>query len=228
MDGSNEAEDVCVVRSVTCFPYHAGEIPSSWRRFAVPQQCNLSSWFTDLIRRWQQLDILASSKDVSITPVWLGGLFYPEAYFTATRQIAAERSGHSIETLAMSVSVGESSVPNIGFAIEGSDGECCVLTLYRDSYFRLSFMAGLSIQCLQWDATTKKLVKGASAAHALPRCFIHWTRMEDASMTTSAVELPLYANIDRTQLLANIKLPTDLDADVVYLRGAAVIANVVA
>lgn len=41
--------------------------------------------------------------------VWLGGMFFPEAYITATRQLIAQNNGWSLEQLHMHVvAVGES------------------------------------------------------------------------------------------------------------------------
>jgi len=41
--------------------------------------------------------------------VWLGGLFVPEAYITATRQYVAQANSWSLEELSLQVTVTESS-----------------------------------------------------------------------------------------------------------------------
>jgi len=48
--------------------------------------------------------------------VWLGGLFNPEAYFTATRQCVAQANGWSIEELVLDVIAGGNQV---NFVISG-------------------------------------------------------------------------------------------------------------
>jgi dynein heavy chain 1 len=50
--------------------------------------------------------------------VWLGGLFYPEAYITATRQTAAQRMGWSLETLHLKLDLEQIRDPD-GFVVEG-------------------------------------------------------------------------------------------------------------
>lgn len=40
-----------------------------------------------------------------VFPVWLGGLFNPEAYITATRQCIAEANGWSLEELVLDVTI---------------------------------------------------------------------------------------------------------------------------
>jgi dynein heavy chain 1, cytosolic len=59
----------------------------------------VSGWIADLARRLAQLDNIASMDNLNNVEVWLGGLFYPEAYITATRQTVAHRKKWSLETL---------------------------------------------------------------------------------------------------------------------------------
>ena len=54
--------------------------------------------------------------------VWLGGLFNPEAYVTATRQCVAQANSWSLEELMLEVSIADSEgqvTPAGGFSIKG-------------------------------------------------------------------------------------------------------------
>ena len=59
----------------------------------------VSGWIADFARRLAQLDHVAGIDNLNNLEVWLGGLFYPEAYITATRQAVAHRKKWSLETL---------------------------------------------------------------------------------------------------------------------------------
>ena len=54
--------------------------------------------------------------------IWLGGLFNPEAYITATRQCVAQANSWSLEEISLEVSVtdNESKVDSSGFGIRGN------------------------------------------------------------------------------------------------------------
>jgi len=62
------------------------------RHHQVPANIKLEQWIADLALRLQRLGDLSSSlADTTTTPlrVWLGGLFQPGAFLTATRQWSA-------------------------------------------------------------------------------------------------------------------------------------------
>ena len=66
--------------------------------------------------RLQQLENIATGS--SGKGVWLGGLFQPEAYVTATRQTVAHQNGWSLEQLVLDLRVEEVNERE-GFVIEG-------------------------------------------------------------------------------------------------------------
>lgn len=61
------------------------------------------------------------------TGVWFGGLLFPEAYMTATRQFIAQRNGWSLEELQLSIEkyngqeISEESFLITGLRIEGGN-----------------------------------------------------------------------------------------------------------
>lgn len=78
----------------------------------------VSGWIGDLARRLSQLEGIASMDNLGNVEVWLGGLFYPEAYITATRQAVAHRKQWSLETLSMRLDIECVNDPT-GFIVDG-------------------------------------------------------------------------------------------------------------
>jgi dynein heavy chain 1, cytosolic len=79
---------------------------------------SVSEWIPDLARRLAQLDSLAEIDNLANVEVWLGGLFFPEAYITATRQAVAHRKQWSLETLDLRLDIERVNDPN-AFIIDG-------------------------------------------------------------------------------------------------------------
>lgn len=83
-------------------------VPQSWLQYPVPKDVTAHEFMSDFVDRCKQLDRLSQSTNLRIEPVWLGGMFFPEAYITATRQLIAQTNGWSLEQLTMHVkAVGE-------------------------------------------------------------------------------------------------------------------------
>jgi dynein heavy chain 1 len=87
-----------------------GSIPAAWAQLAgprtVPKGTALAAWVADLAERAQQWRRIASHPDamgLGTLDIWLGGLFSPEGYITATRQATAHASGTSLEELVLQV-----------------------------------------------------------------------------------------------------------------------------
>ena len=100
-----------------CFP---GTIPDHWRRYKVKKTMSVSEWIPDFARRLAQLDSLAEVDNLTNIEVWLGGLFFPEAYITATRQAVAHRKKWSLETLYLRLDIERVNDPS-AFIVDGTD-----------------------------------------------------------------------------------------------------------
>jgi len=77
---------------------HADLIPKRWRKYTVAT-VPVTLWVNDLVRRIQQLNALAGSTEYGKNGIWFGGLLFPEAYLTATRQAVAQENDWSLEEL---------------------------------------------------------------------------------------------------------------------------------
>ena len=59
----------------------------------------MTAWVNDFVKRVEQLKKLSASKDFGQSGLWYGGLLFPEAYLTATRQAVAQKNNYSLEEL---------------------------------------------------------------------------------------------------------------------------------
>lgn len=78
----------------------------------------ITGWISDLARRLSQLAQIATLDNLSNVEVWLGGLFFPEAYITATRQAVAHRKKWSLETLRLRLDLERVNDPG-AFIVDG-------------------------------------------------------------------------------------------------------------
>jgi dynein heavy chain 1 len=97
-------------------------IPQSWSRYPLPSTIlTVHEWMQDYVERVKQLVKLAASENHRSEEIWLGGMFFPEAYITATRQLIAQTNGWSLEQLNMHVRLvdNDSQRESANFAIKG-------------------------------------------------------------------------------------------------------------
>lgn len=87
---------------------NADVVPAAWRKYTV---ANISAtiWVNDFIKRVIQLQKLSGQSDFGQSGLWLGGLLYPEAYLTATRQSVAQKNNWSLEELVMEFQINPSA-----------------------------------------------------------------------------------------------------------------------
>ncbi|KAG1874247.1 dynein heavy chain and region D6 of dynein motor-domain-containing protein [Suillus tomentosus] len=181
-----------------------GTIPSHWRRYKVPKAMSVSEWIPDLARRLSQLDGITSvQQNLSNVEVWLGGLFFPEAYITATRQAVAHRKRWSLETLHLRLDIDQMNDPG-AFIVDG-----------------------LILEGAAWDAENEKLVLNDGQAVRLNASQIRWVQ-DDSSEEQPAdlVTLPVYLNNDRSDVMFTVDLPFDKhSASLVAMRAVCLTAR---
>ncbi|XP_041352869.1 LOW QUALITY PROTEIN: cytoplasmic dynein 1 heavy chain 1-like [Gigantopelta aegis] len=190
-----------------------GIIPNFWRRYNVPGVLTVIQWITDFSERIKQLQKIVHStqangtKELKNLNVWLGGLFIPEAYITATRQYVAQANSWSLEELYLDVTVtgGKS----------GSLDAC-------------SFgVTGLKLQgavCQQ-----NKLQLSSTISTDLPLTLLRWIRNDGSDPSKSKVVLPVYLNATREQLLFTLDFESvdgpEAKGYSFYERGVAIITS---
>ncbi|KAI0063221.1 dynein heavy chain protein 1 [Artomyces pyxidatus] len=156
-----------------------GTIPTHWRRYKVKKTMSVSEWIPDLARRLAQLDSLATLENLSNVEVWLGGLFFPEAYITATRQAVAHRRKWSLETLHLRVDIERVNDPS-AFIVDG-----------------------LVLEGASWS--TDRLVLNQGESVRLNPSQVRWVQEEEDD--AALVNLPVYLNNDRSDVLFTVDLP---------------------
>jgi len=185
-----------------------GHLPDHWRtHHQVPAGIKTEAWLKDLALRVSRLHDLARSiaaPDQRPVRVWLGGLFQPGAFLTATRQRAARARSLSLEKLALEVSIADGD-GHQGGAVGGAACEVLV--------------EGCMIHAARWDAAESCLCPGAGEARALPPMMLGWRdtsrdaggsaddrRERDGAEDASMVELPMYLNAERKVVLSTVRL----------------------
>lgn len=94
-----------------------GGIPLAWQRYKFEKGISLVQWMTDFARRLQQLDAIEQQAGGDKHAVWLGGLFRPAGWITATRQQTAHKEGVSLEALQLKLKLGDRV--GEGYALQG-------------------------------------------------------------------------------------------------------------
>ena len=97
---------------------------------------SVSEWVPNFARRLAQLDHISGLGDLNNIEVWLGGLFYPEAYITATRQAVAHRKKWSLETLHLQLDLEKVNDPEAfildgGASMIGASNVCSLRFYFR-------------------------------------------------------------------------------------------------
>jgi len=188
-----------------------GMIPNSWLRYKVPTSCSVAAWVTDFSSRVKQLAHVSKTVGAggastlkSIT-VWMGGLFNPEAFITATRQCVAQANSWSLEELHLDVTVADEldqpSFDDCSFAVEGLklSGAVC-----RNNQLAISSEISTSLHLTR----------------------LRWIKKSELSGTVKIV-LPVYLNSTRLQILFTVDLPLKEGQKVheFHERGVAIIAS---
>jgi len=101
----------------------------------------VSEWIANFTRRLSQLDTIADLDNLSNVEVWLGGLFFPEAYITATRQAVAHRKRWSLETLQLRLDIEKVNDPG-AFIIDGAYALTVTILQICDAYSARSRSGG--------------------------------------------------------------------------------------
>ncbi|KAJ2708294.1 dynein heavy chain, partial [Coemansia spiralis] len=191
--------------------FNAGTVPAAWlAAYVVPRDISLSQWVADFGQRLAQGRELAAvyaagaERAIHGAPVWLGGLLFPEAFITATRQAVAKQLACSLEELHIGL------VPDAAAAAAAA----------ADHVFRVR---GLRLEGAQWIAGGAGLALNDGRSEPLPISLLTWTRGEPAAGTCGAA-IPVYLNGDRSSLLFEARLPAAGGAQ----RAAAIVERAVA
>lgn len=184
--------------------FNKGTIPPTWRKYSVPQYVSLNIWIADFTQRIKQLQQIRESKDFGSSLIWMGGLFQPEAYFTATRQSAAQANRWSLENLELILNI-----------LEG--------TQQTTSIDATSFIVeGITLHSANW--TQKHLELTNAMTCTLPSIKFSWRpKEENVAEDANLISLPIYLNDTRSEFLVsvNLKSTPEVSKSVWFQRGIA-------
>jgi len=178
------------------------QVPKPWKRYVT---VNLSciEWIQDFKARLAQLADASTSTDYGKRGMWLGGLIYPEAYMTATRQAVAQDQKLSLEELELRLDIGNSE----------PRGE--------DSFG----LKGISLEGAKYDIAGQKLEPTQDLNTSLPHSVMKWVKRDKNADETRLIEVPVYLNDNRNNLLFSVKLDRgNSSINSWYQRGTAFIA----
>ena len=191
-----------------------GHIPKNWKRYTLPKNLIVQPWVVDFAERINQLSTIAQqfadcgSMSLKNSVVWLGGLFTPEAYITATRQYVAQANSWSLEELVLNINVYEDikdskldeySFPLLGLKLQGA--------VCKNNLIKLStnITNNFPVSVIRWSNKNANQLKDSSKYNK--------------------INLPIYLNATRAQLLFTINMDTEQSENLFYMRGVAILAS---
>ena len=178
-------------------------VPSVWQTYPT-LELNVTEWILDLRSRINQMNIITRSEDYGKTNLWLGGLIFPEAYLTATRQSVAQQLSVPLDELVLSVELVK-------------DTSVCPKTAF--------VLKGLCIEGAEWDYSSDKLIMTDNLFCQLPPFLLKWSIKKDTDLS-KMFPIPVYLNNMRKNLLFSVYIKNDsvlTDSDW-YQRGIALIS----
>ncbi|SBT70312.1 dynein heavy chain, putative [Plasmodium malariae] len=150
-------------------------------------------------------------KKLSINFIWLGGLFYPRAFITATRQLSAYKLKNSLDDLELSVLIGNNATQKFDDTI----------------HFTITC---LSTEGAQWSDADKCLLLSDELAVDLPPVTLTWGKKENSkkkineSSNYNFMDLPIYLDKSRNSFIGFWKFPVSKEVSEQnwYQRGVAI------
>jgi dynein heavy chain 1 len=183
---------------------YSGQVPKGWKRFTFLETLDVTPWVSDLKKRLEQFDQLISTQEWQKKGVWLGGILFPEAFMTATRQFVAQNSKLSLDELDLRATLHEG----------GEVGD--------DSFL----VEGLTIEGGAWVGGS--LTMSNELSNVVKTVKFTWVKInpEDKHLLTNEqIYVPVYLNNTRKNLLFSVKLNCgSIPRNHLYKRGIALIA----
>lgn len=183
---------------------YSGQVPKIWKKFTFLETLEVTPWISDLKKRLDQFDSLVSTPEWQKKGVWLGGMLFPEAFMTATRQYVAQNAKLSLDELDLRATLYEGG------------------TVDEDSFL----VDGLSIEGGEW--TGKSLAMSKELSNSVKTVKFTWIKInpeDKLRLTNEQIFVPVYLNSTRKNLLFSVKLDCgSIPRNNLYQRGIALIA----
>ena len=197
-----------------------GAVPAAWHKYEIDNGMSLNAFVANFAARLAQLERIGSAKaGGQDNAIWLGGLFRPSGWITASRQQAAHEQGVSLEALQLQLDIGGNVEIDINgsYAMKGKAtqhnslaGNCAdssVLELFLQGATWTD--AGLAVN----DGSRVPVAKGS----------LKWLpKTQDQAFGYAC---PVYLNADRVTVLFTAALPSKESTDTLTQRGVCLLAN---
>jgi len=159
-------------------------VPKQWKRYSVAE-ITVTEWLSDFILRLDQLRRLRECGSLQRFELWMGGLFFPEAFLTASRQAIAQKMKLSLEELLLVVDVGKSATDEESFMV-----------------------TGLYMEGAAWDTSAEQLKVTDELAVVIPQTRLRWVHRDSADykQTADFLRIPVYLNTTRSLLISSFSL----------------------
>eukprot|EP01035_Chromulina_nebulosa_P017680 gene17680-23270_t len=186
-----------------------GKVPKSWfSEYTVNKDINISQWIDDFVKRIKNLEkylpIISITNNLSQSIAsgvyWLGGMFSPEAFITATRQAAAQINKWNLEELELVLIIDDNSKDLSGGIL----------------------VEGLILEGAVYSNSSKSINISDDLRNLLPISKLRWEQRNHLSSNT-VISFPMYLNETRNILIADVKIhfPTAIDSTIWAQRGVA-------
>ena len=177
--------------------------------YKVPSGLTVNQWIADLALRIKQLqnlsEAIGANKDFHSLRVWMGGLFVPEAFITATRQAVAQAHSWPLEQLVLRL---EARADGDNSAVD----DCSFI------------VTGLRVEGAEIHGDSVK--QSSVISFAVPLTVLKWTKGDDRNKAL-LVELPMYLNSARAMLIFTVNLQSSggIAPQVYYQRGVCMVSS---
>ena len=178
-------------------------VPKSWKVYP-DVDLKVTEWILDLKNRINQLNFVSSKDDLGKSHMWMGGIIFPEAYLTATRQYVAQKLKVSLDELSLKIELSNN--------IDSGN--------LKDNEFGI---VGINLEGAEWNYNQKKLIMSDSLAMILPKVIMKWVKKSE--LNNSVFYIPVYRTTKRKQLLFSIYIDNNSELSDYdwYRRGIALI-----
>ena len=169
---------------------HTNQVPKDWKKYTIINNIDVTNWVTDFNNRLTQLNELKETENWQQHGMSLGHFFYPEAFFTASRQLVSQRLNTALDELEL----------RVGFLTEDEEDD----EMVDENSFLVTTMY---IEGVNW--TKEGVSLSDSIVNELTNIKFTWKKI-DAAMAEvtkpSELFVPIYLNNSRANLLMSIKL----------------------
>ena len=115
-------------------------VPKSWVELAYPSKRGLGSWFTNLLKRIEQLRNWKDEPNTIPKVTMLNRLFNPQSFLTAIKQVVGRRTGWELNKINIQTDVQKKSIEE--FDSQPKEG---------------AYVYGFVIEGARWDVATSQL-----------------------------------------------------------------------